>query len=313
MTGQPPLLATHDLAVSFRTDYGRVHALAGLDLTVRSRDFQLVVGESGSGKSVLAHTVLGLLPRNVDISGSVQFEGNELLAVSSKRRRELLARRMAFIPQSAATALNPVRQIGHLLNEGARARGVSRAHVRQRIAEVCASQGLDLDQVRHLYPHQLSGGMQQRVLNSFALLGSPDLVIADEPTKGLDQDRVGDVAKQLRRLTATGAGILVITHDLELAEALGGRIAVLYEGQLVEERSTAGFFAEPAHPYSKGLVAAMPKNGLHPMNGFNPEEYGLMVSMIRNESDSENGIPERYRRPERVRLSDGSVLAHAAS
>lgn len=265
-----PLLAIRGLRVVFRTRHGSVAALSDVDLDVAPGEFRVVIGESGSGKSVLAHALLGLLPANVDLTGSAMLGATEMIGAHGAELRDLRARRLAFVPQSPATALNPVRRIGSLLTEGARAKGIAAAQVRERLSDATRSLGLDLDAVWDRYPHHLSGGMQQRVVTALALLGEPQLVIADEPTSGLDANRVADTAIQLQRLADAGAAVLVITHDLALARMLTGRLALLYAGRIVEDRPTEAFFTDPAHPYGRGLLAARPDQGAVPIPGTPP-------------------------------------------
>lgn len=265
------LLNVRNLSVNFRTRAGTVRALNDFDLRVDRGTVQTVIGESGSGKSVLAHTLLGMLPGNVSVVGSAMLNGEDLLSVSAKRLRQLRARELALAPQSPGTALNPVRTIFRTVKEAAAVKGVPRNDQHQRIESVMASLGLDYNEIAHKYPFQLSGGMQQRVTNAMALLGAPALVIADEPTSSLDPVRVDDVSAQLKGLAESGAGVLVITHDLALAEGLGGRTAVLYGGTLVEEQPTASLFVDSQHPYTAALLGALPERGLVPIPGQPPE------------------------------------------
>jgi ABC-type dipeptide/oligopeptide/nickel transport system ATPase subunit len=193
------LLEVEGLSVGFRTRRGVVQALSQASLTVQPGELLLVVGESGSGKTVLAHTLLRLLPRNVNVSGSVRLGGEELLELAPNELRRVRGRRMALIPQSPASSLNPVRKLGDQLLEAAQARGLSEEEARKRLRGLLTELGLDLEFISGRYVHQLSGGMQQRIVNAMALVGEPDVVIADEPTSGLDADLVDTTAAQLRR------------------------------------------------------------------------------------------------------------------
>ena len=244
-------------------------------MTVEPGELLLVVGESGSGKTVLAHALLSLLPRNVNVSGSIRLGDDELWAMRPAELRVVRGRRMALIPQSPASSMNPVRKLGGQLLEAARARGLTEARARTRLRELLAELGLDFDDVGGRYIHQLSGGMQQRIVNAMALVGDPDIVIADEPTSGLDSDLVETTADQLRAISARGASLLVITHDLRLAERLGGRLALLYASRIVEIGPTAEFFAEPAHPYGRGLLSALPERAGRSIPGMSPELTAL--------------------------------------
>jgi len=269
------LLEVEGLSVAFRTRRGVVQALSQASVAVQPGQLLLVVGESGSGKTVLAHTMLRLLPRNVDVSGSVRLGGQELLDLPPGVLRRLRGRRMALIPQSPASSLNPVRRLGGQLLEAAQARGLTKQQARTRLRELLDEVGLDLDVVGGRYVHQLSGGMQQRIVNAMALVGAPDVVIADEPTSGLDADLVDTTAAQLRAISARGAALVVITHDLRLAQRLGGRLALLYASRIVEVGPTAAFFAAPAHPYGRELLRALPEREGKSIPGMSPQLTAL--------------------------------------
>jgi peptide/nickel transport system ATP-binding protein len=261
-----------DLSVGFRTRRGVVQALSGASLTLETGSLLVVVGESGSGKTVLAHALLGLLPRNASVTGSVRLGGVELLGGDMRAVR---GRRLALIPQSPGAALNPVRKLGPQLLEAARARGLdvetARAALRLRLTEL----DLEWDAIADRYAHQLSGGMQQRLVNALALVGSPELVIADEPTSGLDASLVDATAAQLHSIPSRGSALIVITHDLRLAERLGGRLALLYASRVVELGDTASFFAGPSHPYGRELLRALPEREGKPIPGLAPELTAL--------------------------------------
>jgi len=269
------LLEVKDLSVGFRTRRGVVQALSQASVSVEQGELLLVVGESGSGKTVLAHSLLRLLPRNVDVSGSIRLGGEDVLALQPDALRRVRGRRMALIPQSPASSLNPVRRLGGQLLEAARARGLTEAQSRKRLRELLGELGLDLDSISGRYIHQLSGGMQQRVVNAMALVGEPDIVIADEPTSGLDSDLVDATAAQLREISARGASLLVITHDLRLAERLGGRLALLYASRIVEVGPAAAFFQSPSHPYGRELLRALPEREGKSIPGMSPELTAL--------------------------------------
>jgi peptide/nickel transport system ATP-binding protein len=269
------LLEVEGLSVGFRTRRGVVQALSQASVTIEPGELLLVVGESGSGKTVLAHALLALLPRNVDVSGSIRLDGTEVLELGPAELRRVRGRRMALIPQSPASSLNPVRRLGGQLLEAAKARGLTEEQARMRLRELLGELGLDLAQVSGRYVHQLSGGMQQRIVNAMALVGEPDVVIADEPTSGLDCDLVDTTAAQLREISARGASLLVITHDLRLAQRLGGRLALLYASRIVEVGPTAAFFGAPAHPYGRELLRALPEREGRPIPGLPPELTAL--------------------------------------
>jgi peptide/nickel transport system ATP-binding protein len=271
----PPLIELRGLTVRFRTEHGVVQALGGVDLTIRSGEVVVLAGESGSGKTVLAHAILRLLPRNAQISGQVLLEGTGLLALPERRLQAVRGRRIALVPQSAGTALDPVKRLGGQLLEWAGRRELTAGESRPRLDAQLRSTGLSFAAVARRYAHQLSGGMQQRVVNAGCLVSNPDLVIADEPTHGLDADLVDATAEQLLDVVAAGSALLVITHDLRLAQRLGGRLALLYASHLVELRPTAAFFTQPAHPYGRGLLGALIERGGVPIPGLTPELTAL--------------------------------------
>ncbi|MDX6681258.1 MAG: peptide/nickel transport system ATP-binding protein [Solirubrobacteraceae bacterium] len=307
-----PLLDVEDLSVGFRTRRGVVQALTRACVSLEAGELLLIVGESGCGKTVLAHSLLRLLPRNVDVSGSIRLDGTDVLALKPDALRRMRGRRMALIPQSPAASMNPVRRLGGQLLEAAQARGLGEAQSRTRLRELLAELGLDFDVIAGRYVHQLSGGMQQRVVNAMALVGDPDVVIADEPTSGLDADLVDTMAAQLREISARGAALLVITHDLRLAQRLGGRIALLYASRIVELAPTDRFFAGPAHPYGRELLRALPEREGKSIPGLSPELTALPAHCAFAER-----CPERFDRcnqalPDMYPTS-GGVLARCFS
>lgn len=303
------LLEMQNVSVSFRTEYGRVQAITDASLTLETGETLVIIGESGSGKTVLVQTLLRLLPKNVDVSGRVVLSGISLLDCSEKELQQIRGKRVVLIPQSAATALNPVRRVGSLLLEFAQAQGIPRRQARQRLTTLLHEFGLDFDTVARSYPHQLSGGMQQRFVNAAAMIGNPDLVIADEPTFGLDADMVAATATQLRAITERGAGLIVITHDLRLAERLGGRLAVIYGSYIVEIRATPSFFAQPAHPYSQALLNALPEHGSRPIPGYSPELTSLPIGCPFSPRCSERRAQCEQAVPDMYPLSDQSGAA----
>ncbi|HEY8491047.1 MAG TPA: ABC transporter ATP-binding protein [Dehalococcoidia bacterium] len=274
MTGVS-VLEVEGLTVRFRVPRGAVQALTDVTFSLGRGEILTVVGESGSGKTVLAHAITRLLPLNAEVTGRVRLDGEDVLALSEAAMQRLRARRLALIPQSPGAALNPVRRVGPLLLEIARVRGLPRDEARARLGGALRELGLAFDAVAGRYPHQLSGGMQQRVVNAAAMAAAPDVVIADEPTHGLDADLVETTARQLQAIAAHGAALLVITHDLRLARRLGGRTAVVYASYLVELRPAEGFFTGPAHPYGRALLRAMPEHGGVPIPGLSPELTAL--------------------------------------
>ena len=256
------LLDVSDLSVEFRSRAGTVHVLDHVALSVARGETLAVVGESGSGKSVAAFSIMGILDDAARIpNGQVQFGGMDLLKAKRRDMDEVRGREMAMIFQSPRTALNPIRKVGHQLEDVLRRHGpVARGDAKRRAIEA-------LEQVRipdparryEAYPFELSGGLCQRVMIAIALCCKPRLLIADEPTTGLDvttQATIMDLLAELGR--ETGLATLLITHDLALASQYADRIAVMHAGQVVETAATASLFAAPRHPYTAGLMAATP-------------------------------------------------------
>jgi peptide/nickel transport system ATP-binding protein len=257
------LLEVKNLIVHFDTDGGQVEVLDDINFTMHVGEILGLVGESGSGKSVSALALLGMIPHPGRIvAGSIHFEGVDLLHLSEVEMRRYRGRRIAMIPQSYRTALNPLisagRQISRLLEIHA---GCSRAAAHRRTMELLDLVGLADPQRRmQEYPHQLSGGMCQRVMIAMALATSPQLLIADEPTTGLDVSIAARVLDLLRDLSKrTGAAILLITHDLGVVAQTCQRVAVIHAGQLVETAPVRELFRFPAHPYTRALVHSIPR------------------------------------------------------
>ena len=257
------LLEVRELTVSFSQDPAPVRVLRKVDLAVSRAEFVGLVGESGCGKSLTALSILGLLPPGAEIeSGSILLHGEDLLAMSDSEMRSVRGARIALVFQEPMTALNPVFTVGFQIAEAVRAhRDIERAAARRE-----AERLLDLvampDAARRLddYPHQLSGGQRQRALIAMALAAEPELLIADEPTTALDmtiQAQILELLESLRR--ELDLAVLLITHDLGVVAETCDRVVVMYAGQIVEEAEVASLFAAPAHPYTRGLLAAVPR------------------------------------------------------
>jgi peptide/nickel transport system ATP-binding protein len=259
-----PLLEVRDLSVRFDTDDGTVHAVDGMSLELAPRQVLGIVGESGCGKSVTALSVLGLLPKTATVTGSARFEGAELLGAPRSRLRKIRGREISFVFQEPMTSLNPVLRVGNQIDEVLREHmDLSRAQARQRAVEL-----LDLvhipDPKRRVeeYPHQLSGGMRQRVMIAIALACDPKILIADEPTTALDvtiQAGILDLLRELRE--RLGTAIILITHNLGVVADLADRVVVMYAGRKAEEAPVGELFAHPQHPYTIGLLGAVPRAG----------------------------------------------------
>ncbi|MBT2526546.1 ABC transporter ATP-binding protein [Streptomyces sp. ISL-99] len=233
-----------------------------------------LVGESGCGKSVLASALLGLLPGNAQTAGSALLGDVDLLTAGERTlARTVRGRRIGLVPQSPAAHLTPVRTVGAQLEETLRELTGTRKQDVRRAARAAAERAAF--PVDHLdrYPHELSGGLAQRAATALALVGDAPLLLADEPTTGLDRDLVDRTVDELRRHVDEGHALLMITHDLAAAERIADRVAVMYAGRIVELADAAGFFGTPGprHPYARGLLNALPERAFTPIPGMPPE------------------------------------------
>jgi peptide/nickel transport system ATP-binding protein len=251
-----------------------VHAVTDLHLAVRPGELLAVVGESGCGKSVLAYALLGLLPANATITGSARLHtGNsavDLLGCGERHlARQVRGRAVGLVPQSPATALTPVRTGRRLLTETLRAHGHTRIAASADADQLATDVGLDPTDLDR-YPHELSGGMAQRLVTALALAPDPPLLLADEPTTGLDRPLVDHTLDLLRRRCDTGAAVLLITHDLAAARRVADTVAVMYASRIVEHAPSDLLFTAPAHPYTAALLDALPDRSFRPVPGHPP-------------------------------------------
>jgi peptide/nickel transport system ATP-binding protein len=259
-----PLLKVRDLTVTFRSRGRRdVRAVDGLSLDVAPGETVGIVGESGSGKSVSSLAALGLLPRRgVEVTGSAQFDGDELLTMPDAELRALRGREVAMVFQDPMSSLNPVLTVGRQITEIlTRHRSMSTRGAKEEAARLLHSVGIG-DSRRRLgsFPHQLSGGMRQRVMIAMALACAPRLLIADEPTTALDVTISAQILELLRELVVSSQTALVlITHDLGVVAGLCDQVHVMYSGRIVESAPRRELFAEPRHPYTTGLLASVPR------------------------------------------------------
>jgi peptide/nickel transport system ATP-binding protein len=242
---------------------GDANVLRGISLEVEPGEVRGLVGESGAGKSMLGRAVLGLLPANATIlSGHIAFEGRDLLSVRELERRSLLGRRIALIPQDPMTSLNPVKRVGAQISNLLRHHlGLSKRAALSRATELLTEVAIrEPERVLSLYPHEISGGMRQRVLIAMAFACDPALVIADEPTTALDvtvQRQVLQLVERLRK--RHGSAVLFITHDLGVVAKICRSVSVLHAGRVLEEGDTADVLMRPRHAYTRALLAATPR------------------------------------------------------
>ena len=257
-----PLLALRGLRVSFQTPRGPARAVDGIDLTLEPGQTLCIVGESGCGKSMTALSIMGLVPQPAGrVEGSIVFDGRELLGLAPRAWADLRGDRLAMIFQEPMTSLNPSHTVGRQLVEVLqRHRGMDGVAARAEVVETMRRVRIPAPERRFdEYPHRLSGGMRQRVMIAMALLCRPALLIADEPTTALDVTIQAQVLELMRALRAdTGTAILLITHDLGVVAEMADRVAVMYAGQVVEEAPVDELFAAPEHPYTVGLLGAIP-------------------------------------------------------
>jgi peptide/nickel transport system ATP-binding protein len=262
-TGEP-LLAVQSLRVTFTTERGVARAVDGVTFTVSAGETVCVVGESGCGKSMTALSLLRLVPPpgRIEPGSAIRFDGSDMLTLPDHALRAVRGRRMSMIFQEPMTALNPVLTVGDQIAEVVRVHTTaSRQDAWERAVAMLREVGIADPAARAKeYPHQLSGGMRQRVMIAMALVLEPRLVIADEPTTALDVTIQAQILELLRaQRDRTGLALLLITHDLGVVAEMASRVLVMYAGQIVEEAPVASLFASPAHPYTEGLLAAVPR------------------------------------------------------
>ncbi|MFD5437378.1 ABC transporter ATP-binding protein [Kitasatospora sp. NPDC091257] len=259
-----PLLEVKDLHVEFHTRDGVAKAVNGVNYSVAAGETLAVLGESGSGKSVTAQTIMGILdmPPGKVTQGQILYRGQDMLTMSGEERRRIRGRKIAMIFQDALSALNPVLSVGYQLGEMFRVhQGASRKEAKEKAIELMERVRIPAARQRvNDYPHQFSGGMRQRIMIAMALSLEPDLIIADEPTTALDVTVQAQVMDLLAELQAEyNMGLILITHDLGVVADVADKIAVMYAGRIVETAPVHDLYANPAHPYTKGLLRSIPR------------------------------------------------------
>ena len=262
-----PVLSVRDLVVRYQTDDGPVPAVNGVSLDLAPRETYAIVGESGSGKSTVALALLALVPA---AGGEIRLGGRNLATLGRAELRRLRGREIAMIFQEPMTSLNPVLTLGYQLVETIRLhQPMDRAAARVRAVEMLEKVGIS-DPARRLdqYPHELSGGMRQRVMIAMALSCNPRVLVADEPTTALDVTVQAQILSLLDRLREEfGTAVVLITHDIGVVAETADRIGVMYAGQLIEEAQATALFEAPMHPYTRGLLASVPRVDLPPTAG----------------------------------------------
>jgi oligopeptide/dipeptide ABC transporter ATP-binding protein len=278
------LLEVKNLKTHFKSKKGLVKAVDGIDFSVREKEILSIVGESGCGKSVSSRTILGLIghKKNEIVSGQVNFKGENLLEKSYNQMREIRGKKISTVFQDPMTSLNPLHKVGKQIAEVLIIHeNMSKKEAGQRAVELLDTVGIPAAAQRAgQYPHQFSGGMRQRAIIAMALACKPDLLIADEPTTALDvtiQAQILDLLEEMRE--EMGTAIIMITHDLGVVAEVSDSVAVMYAGKLVEKAKVKELFAEPKHPYTKGLLKSIPRAGsrekLDPIIGQPPDLHSL--------------------------------------
>ena len=301
MSATPALLEVEDLTVRFTTRHGVVNAVNGVDLAMDRSETLALVGESGSGKSVTSLAISGLLPKGAAVTGRARLSGRDLLTASERELERLRGRHVAMIFQDPQSSLNPVLRVDEQIGETIRAHErASAGETRRRTLDLLTQVGIPRPtEVLRAYPHQLSGGMRQRVMIAIAMALEPELLIADEPTTALDATIQAQILELLLAMTADhGTAMLLITHDMGVVARSTGRVAVMYAGYVVETGTTRRLFAAPRHPYTQALLRSTPRidrpiEQLRPIQGAPPDPTRALV-----------GCPFAPRCPRRLPVCD---------
>lgn len=257
-----PLLEISGLQTSFKSDDGYLNAVSDFNLTVRPGETVGLVGESGCGKSVTSLSIMRLLPPSAKVEGSIKLQGRELLGMKEPEVRKLRGNEVSMIFQEPMTALNPILRIEDQISEPLRMhKKLSKRAIHARVLELLNAVGIARpNQIAREYPHQLSGGMRQRVMISIAMACEPKLLIADEPTTALDVTVQAQILDLLRKLQEeNNMALLLITHDLGVVAEMCERVVVMYGGKVVEQGDVRNLFKRPQHPYTQGLLNSIPK------------------------------------------------------
>lgn len=268
------MIELNNLSVRFQ---GSVKALDGVTLSVPDRKTTVVIGESGSGKSVMLSAILQILPPTAVITGHISLDGMELLDLNEKEMTAIRGTRLSYIPQGGGTSMNPLLTVGYQIAEPL----MEKQKMPKKKAISAAIEWMkrlhlgNEEQLAAAFPHTLSGGMRQRALIAMGAIGDAPLLLADEPTKGLDGERVDVVTELFRELQ--DRTLLCVSHDLNFVRAIADYVVVMYAAQTVEWCSCEEFFAEPLHPYSQMTLEAMPENGLKAHMGFAPAHKAMEV------------------------------------
>ncbi len=309
-----PVFQVRDFGVSFSQYENGVtrrelHVITNLDIELYEGKILAVVGSSGSGKSLLAHAILGILPDNAVVYGRMEYRGSR---IGAEQIRALRGRKIGLIPQSV-NYLDPLEKVGHQIERSVR--GGKKKEKKKKVLEMMERYGLEAG-VYDYYPHQLSGGMARKVLLSIALLSDCDILIADEPTPGLDEGSLREVLKDFRQAADEGKALLMITHDIQAACAVADRIAVFYAGSTLETADVSDFGGDGSllrHPYSRALLRAMPDREFIPAAGNQPLPGNLPEGCLYYDRCPERRVNCKALRPGSRALRGGRVRCDYAT
>ncbi|AOT73252.1 peptide ABC transporter substrate-binding protein [Geosporobacter ferrireducens] len=258
------MINIEELSITFSTFHGKVHVLDKVSLSVNRREILAIVGESGSGKSVTAYSILGLLDKNAEISnGHIYFDEEDLTKLSPNKIQKYRGKRIGMVFQEPMSALHPTMRIGdQLVNVIKRHRKLSKKDAYPIMLDMLKDVHFDNpEDIAKKYPHQLSGGMRQRIVIALAMSGQPELLIADEPTTALDVTIQAEILNLIKELVQKhNTAVLLITHDLGVVKEVGDRVCVMYGGNIMESGSVDQIFESPRHPYTKALLSALPNH-----------------------------------------------------
>jgi len=266
------ILEISDLTVIFPLKTGNIHAAQQVSIQIQKGEIAVLVGETGSGKSVIGLAVLHLLPENAIISGSIKYNGDEILSISEQEYSRFRGHEISLVPQNPSASLDPLMKCGKQISESLAIRGVPKLKQGKEVEDVLRNLHFAKpNEIAASFPHELSGGMRQRITTAIAVASEPRLLVSDEPTKGLDYiSRKTSIEMFLHLKHIRKDTHLLITHDLDLARMIGDTINVLYSGEIIESGPVAEIFTHPSHPYTAGLIAALPRNGMKAMPGVCP-------------------------------------------